>query len=71
MTDAEILFAINSWQTDPRVHPLTCGFNPRHQPLEGVVTDTGVELRCPECEYRQTNIPDAVLRAHPIDDPRR
>ena len=49
----------------------TCGDNPTHRPLEGVVTDKGVELRCLDCEYRQTKIPDAVLRAHPIDDPRR
>jgi len=54
-----------------RQHTSRAFTNPTHRPLEGVVTDKGVELRCLDCEYRQTKIPDAVLRAHPIDDPRR
>jgi hypothetical protein len=70
-TNEEIIFAVEAWQADPRVRPLMCGADSGHGPLEPVVEERRVILKCPDCSFRQTDIPDPVLRAHPFDDPRR
>ena len=72
MTKAAIRAAIDAWQSDPQLHPLTCDADGRHGLLEAVDTGSTVLLKGPDC-HRLTSIPEAVLlRAHPVPaDPRR
>jgi hypothetical protein len=71
VTNTEILTAIATWQADPKLYPLTCGTDSRHRPLVAVEAGATVYLKCVDCNYRQTYIPDVVIRAYPVDDPRR
>lgn len=44
-------------QNDSSLHPLTCGNDSTHTPLVPVLEGHKVVLICPDCDYRQTNIP--------------
>jgi hypothetical protein len=55
--------AIREWQRNPRVHPLRCGHEVRHRPLEAHAEGDQVLLRCPDCDYVQRYIPASVLHA--------
>lgn len=57
MTNQEKIDIINSYQSNPMVHPLTCGVNSLHENLVPTVIGGEVFLGCPECDYIQ-----------PIDD---
>lgn len=55
--------AINSWQKCGHLHPLTCGNDSRHKPLEAFqLRDGVVALRCPDCEYVQSHVPGVVFQ---------
>ncbi len=56
MTNAEIIAAVNRWQTAP-VHPLTCGTDSNHRVLVPLEQAGTVILACPECDYRQAIAP--------------
>ncbi len=62
MTNAEIIAAVNRWQTDARLHPLTCCVGDKHRHLTPVEVEGKVILACPDCEYRQDYVPEVVLR---------
>ena len=53
--------AVRGWQASPLVHPLACGNDSNHQPLESVTEGVSVVLRCPDCGYVQPHIPDIVI----------
>ena len=55
--------AVQEWQRNPRVHPLRCGLDTRHRPLEALDEAGQVILRCPDCDYVQRYIPASVLHA--------
>jgi hypothetical protein len=62
MTNSEIIAAVARWQADPRLYPLTCRtHNHGHELLQPVEKAGQVVLECPNCEYCQPTIPDAVL----------
>jgi hypothetical protein len=55
-----IIAAVKAWQASPHVHPLTCGKDSSHAKLTPQVSDGAVILVCPDCDYRQVTIPEAV-----------
>jgi hypothetical protein len=52
MTNEEIVTAIEKWQSDEAMHPLTCVF-PKHKVLYAVIVNGEVRLRCRDCEWDQ------------------
>ena len=63
MTNSEILAAVERWQTDPRLHPLTCcTSNVIHAPLKPIEKAGQVILECPNCGHCEVQIPDVVLQ---------
>lgn len=62
MDQGEIVARIAAWQVSG--HPLTCGNDSSHGLLlpkpEG---PDAVVLVCPDCSYRQTFIPPAIMAA--------
>jgi len=56
----KLLQAIENWQKDGRVHPLTCGVDSNHSLLVGFVDQGIVKLRCLDCDYVQDCVPIAV-----------
>lgn len=61
VVDAEVS-AVRRWQSDPAAHRLTCSQDSSHEPLVASRDSDGrLVLRCPDCDYRQTRIPEAVL----------
>ena len=58
---AAILAVIDRWQRDPTVHPLRCGKDSEHGLLIPVAEDQRIVLLCPDCDYRQTTVPPAIL----------
>lgn len=60
MTAQEKADAINKMQANPSFHPLTCG-NPKrtetHVLVAEVSADSGLELVCPVCGWRQDYLP--------------
>ena len=69
----KMLEAIEAWQRNPNLHPLTC-CNCNHVNLIGKIIPTGqmvvissqegsdIILECPQCDYVQENIPDCVYQ---------
>jgi hypothetical protein len=65
--------AIEKWQEDNRVHPLTCG-TCNHVNLKPCIEATGghislssqagskIVLECPQCDYKQEYVPECVYR---------
>ena len=62
MTNQEKIEKVNTWQTSPYIHPLTCGNDSMHADLEPKEEDGEVKLVCVDCGYTQ-EIPDLVLQA--------
>jgi DNA-directed RNA polymerase subunit M/transcription elongation factor TFIIS len=63
--DPQFVFdAVTAWQNDPDVYPLTCCEDSRHRLLYPILQADGVVLHCRDCDYRQTYIPDAVVKAY-------
>ena len=61
-----ILEAVKRWQSSDHVHPLTCGIESKHRPLVAIeAEEQQVVLRCLDCDYRQTHIPEIVLKGIP------
>jgi len=48
-------------QHNPKFHPLTCGNNSNHALLYGDSHEIDLVLKCPDCDYVQTNIPIGVI----------
>ncbi len=62
MTNSEIIAAVERWQTDSRLHPLTCRTcSQLHEPLKPVEKAGQVILECPCCAQCELNIPEVVL----------
>ena len=61
MTNPETIAAIQAWQADGRVQPLICRNESHHRKLEPFNDGGIVVLRCRDCGYRQTSLPDMVL----------
>ena len=64
MTAPEIVARVTAWQAAGFVPVLTCGTARSHRPLVPEIEDRAVILRCPDCDYRQTRIPETVLTAN-------
>ena len=60
-----IISAVLAWQANDTVHPLTCGKDSSHRPLEPVKEGRRVILKCPDCDYIQTVIPQVVIEMGP------
>lgn len=62
---ARIKASIERWQANPAFHPLTCGEDSNHEPLNPVVEPTNdgerLVLVCPTCGYRQDYIPSIFV----------
>jgi hypothetical protein len=64
--------AIEAWQANPNIHPLTCGQCNPHVNLVAEIIPTSniivmssqegskITLTCPKCDYVQDNVPDIV-----------
>ena len=62
MTNPEIIAAIERWQTDPRLYPLTCCTSAvTHTPLQPIEKAGQIILVCPDCGHRKHDIPEDVL----------
>ena len=61
MTNPEIIAAIERWQSDSRLYPLTCCTSPvAHTPLQPVERAGQIILVCPDCGHR-TRVPEDVF----------
>jgi hypothetical protein len=67
-TNKEILHAIETYQSCPLVHPMTCGNDSNHSILEGAELDEKVILFCTDCDYSQSWIPEFIWHAQVIID---
>ena len=61
MSNAEMIAAINRWQNERLVHPLTCMTDSCRGKLIPVERMGSIVLSCPSCGCRQSFIPDVVL----------
>ena len=61
MSNAEMIAAVNRWQSEPLVHPLICRAGDCRGKLIPVERLKTVMLLCPECGLRQSFIPEVVL----------
>lgn len=61
LSNAEMIAAVNRWQGERLVHPLTCRADNCHGKLIPVERLNRVVLLCPDCGLRQAFIPDVVL----------
>jgi hypothetical protein len=54
-------------------HPLTCGKDSSHKPLEPASVHGELGLACEDCDYTQVGVPGAVLEAPPkaVDEPKQ
>jgi hypothetical protein len=59
-TNQKIINAIKVWQTNPFLHPLTCGNDSRHRNLEPFDDNGIIKLKCIDCDYIQDFIPECV-----------
>jgi hypothetical protein len=55
-----IIAKVEAWQDNPQVHPLTCGNDSGHQPLVAIAEEWDVNLKCLDCDYKQTWIPPSI-----------
>jgi len=53
MNNKQKIKILTSYQKNPMVHPLTCGFNSNHRNLVPIEEDDEVILKCLDCEYTQ------------------
>ncbi len=63
MTTAQIIAAVDKWQADPKLVPLTCKTDSTHGKLDAREVDGKAVLACSTCGYRQTYIPWIVMNA--------
>ena len=64
--------AVEYWQSNPLVHPLTCGVDSTHTELVPGEARGMVILMCLDCNYRQgigTNLRDLLLAAYDAAHP--
>jgi Zn-finger protein len=54
MNNKQKIKILESYQSNPMVHPLTCGNNSSHQNLIPVEENGEVILKCLDCDYTQT-----------------
>ena len=62
LSPAEMIAAVERWQTDPSRQALLCAREAGHRPLEAVDGGGAVVLCCPDCQAKQI-IPRPVLDA--------
>lgn len=53
MKNQQKIKILNSYQSNPMVHPLTCGNNSYHQNLVPIEENNEVILKCLDCNYTQ------------------
>ena len=58
-----IVAAVQGWQANPAVHPLTCGNDSSHELLVAEKRGRKVVLVCPTCGHVQDWIPTVVIEA--------
>ena len=63
MEQHEQIKAVEAWQSNGTMHPLTCGINSEHI-LVPRVKNGEVTLGCPKCDYTQDLIPEAVYESY-------
>ena len=60
--DSEKTFkAMEAWQSNSLVHPLTCGNDSNHEPLKPKIENDKCILYCVNCDYKQTFVPSPVI----------
>lgn len=63
-TIEEQIAAINEWQQNDHVHPLTCGNNSNHANLIPIEEDSKIVLKCSDCDYKQNWVPEIVFGSY-------
>lgn len=58
----DLMDRIKAWQAAGFVHPLTCGNDSDHRPLEPRISEGYALLECKDCGYVQTMITDLPSR---------
>ena len=61
MTNQAIIEAVQRYQRNPFIHPLTCGVDSCRADLRAVERDGRVVLACPICGQVQEWIPEYVF----------
>lgn len=56
------ILKIEAWQNNDMVHSLTCSNDSKHKKLIPIENDGKVILRCVDCNYIQSYIPEVVLK---------
>ncbi len=64
MTNDQKVKAIEEWQKNDRMHPMTCGMDSKHELLVPRTEDGTVVLKCPTCGLRQHYVPDIVYESY-------
>lgn len=59
----EKIKAIQAWQENKYLHPLTCGADRCSGVLFPVEEREEIILKCPECKYNQRYIPEFIYEA--------
>ena len=62
MTNKEIIEAVEMWQANNEMHPLTCGYSSEHSPLIVRDIEGHIILSCLDCLYAQETIPKVVIK---------
>ena len=60
MNNSEIINKINKFQKTPNLHPLTCA-DSSHKILVAIEENGKVILKCNDCDYTQSHIPEFIL----------
>jgi len=61
MTNEEIIKAVEAWQNDENMTPITCLNNAEHGPLRPIIFGDKVHLKCMTCGYRVRGVSAEVL----------
>lgn len=60
--------AVNAWQTNSQVHPLTCGTDSTHPPLvpqwRYYHRDIGLVCTHPDCNYAENFVPEIIYASY-------
>lgn len=57
----QIIEAVEWYQKQDLLHPLTCGKNSTHKLLYITKEKNNLILKCPDCDYTQNYIPESIM----------
>jgi len=67
MNNKQRIGIMTSYQSNPMVHPLTCGNNSMHENLVPVEENNEVILMCLDCDYTQSLDDEFIKLLHEYD----